>query len=82
MLAQIENTPQGYIVSIYYPDSSGNYHWEKLRNFGDRQGDAIEFKDWDLPGLEDAHIRLLIRQFDINKKYVRLGKNRYGKQRD
>ena len=80
MLAQVENTPQGYIVSIYYPDKNGICHWERLRNFGDRQGDAIEFRDWDLPHLEDHHIRLLIQKFDINVKYKRIGKNQYRRQ--
>ncbi len=81
MLAQIENTKAGYVVSVYIADTTDRYHWENLRNFGDRQGDAIEFRDWDLPGLPDAQIRQLIRQFDIKTKYVRLGKNRYGKQK-
>ena len=82
MLTNTENTPHGYVVSVYYDlTGSGSYHWEKLRNFGDRQGDAIEFREYDLPGLSDANIRQLIRQFDINTKYIRLGKNRYGKQR-
>lgn len=82
MLTSTENTPQGYVVSVYYDvTGNGNYHWEKLRNFGDRQGDVIEFRDYDLPALSDAQIRQLIRQFDINVKYKRLGKNRYGKER-
>lgn len=79
MLTQIENTPDGYIVGIFLMDGGGSGSWYRLRNFGDRQGDAIEFREWDLPGFTDAQIRLFIKTFRIENKYKRLDKNKYAK---
>ena len=79
MLAQIENTPDGYIVGVYLRNESGCGHWHRLRNFGERQGDAIAFRDYDLPQLSDAQINGLIKQFKIETKYKRINKNRYEK---
>lgn len=79
MLTQIENTPDGYIVGIFLPDGTGCGHWYRLRNFGDRQGDAIEFREWDLPTFTYAQIRLFINTFKIENKYKRLNTNKYAK---
>ena len=79
MLTQIENTPDGYIVGIFLRDGTGCGRWYRLRNFGDRQGDAIEFREWDLPTFTDAQIRLCIKTFKIENKYKRLDKNKYAK---
>ena len=79
MLAQIENTPDGYIVGVYLRNESECGHWHRLRNFGERQGDAIAFRDYDLPQLSDAQINGLIKQFKIETKYKRINKNRYEK---
>lgn len=79
MLTQIENTPDGYIVGVYLRDGNGYGQWHRLRNFGDRQGDAIEFREWDLPEFTDAQIRLFIKTFRIENKYKRLDKNKYAK---
>lgn len=79
MLTQIENTPDGYIVGIFLRDGTGCGRWYRLRNFGDRQGDAIEFREWDLPTFTDAQIRLFIKTFKIENKYKRLDKNKYAK---
>ena len=79
MMAQIENTPDGYIVGVYLRDGAGFGSWYRLRNFGDRQGDAIEFREWDLSEFTDAQIRLFIKTFKIENKYKRLDKNKYAK---
>lgn len=77
MLTQIENTPDGYIVGVYLRDGNGYGHWYRLRNFGERQGDAIAFRDYDLPTFSDQQIRLFIKTFDVKKQYIRIAKNRY-----
>ena len=79
MLTQIENTSDGYIVGIFLIDGAGCGSWYRLRNFGDRQGDAIEFREWDLPEFTDAQIGLFIKTFKIENKYKRLDKNKYAK---
>ena len=75
MMFQIENTPGGYVVSCYY-----DLHWHPLRNFGDRQGDARFFKEYDCPRLEDGMIRALIKHYDPSVKYIRLNGSRFKKQ--
>ena len=79
MMAQIENTPDGYIVGVFLRDGNGYGQWHRLRNFGDRQGDAIEFREWDLPTFTDTQIRLFIKTFNIENKYKRLDKNKDAK---
>lgn len=79
MMAQIENTPDGYIVGVYLRDGNGYGQWHRLRNFGDRQGDAIEFREYDLPGFTDQQINLFIKTFDVDQKYMRKTKGRYVK---
>lgn len=78
-MAQIENTPDGYIVGVYLRDGNGYGQWHRLRNFGDRQGDAIEFREYDLPGFTDQQINLFIKTFDVGQKYMRKTKGRYVK---
>lgn len=80
MMAQIENTPDGYIVGVFLRDGNGYGQWHRLRNFGDRQGDAIAFREYDLPALSDQQIKLFIKTFDVNTKYKRIEKGRYRKQ--
>jgi len=78
MRATIQNTNYGYIVAVYFDlHRNGNYQWHRLRNFGDRQGDAIEFRDYDVPKLEDSQVRLLIKNFDINRKYQRVNGRKF-----
>lgn len=75
MLFQVENTSHGYVVSCYY-----DMHWCPLRNFGDRQGDAIDFKIYDCPRLEDNIIRALIKRYDADVRYSRLCPGRFKKE--
>lgn len=77
MLTQIENTPDGYIVGVYLRDGAGNGHWLPLRNFGDRQGDAIEFRDQDVPDFSVKELLMLHNTFDRTRRYKRLKKRSY-----
>ena len=79
MMAQIENTPDGYIVGVYLRDGNGYGQWHRLRNFGDRQGDAIEFREYDLPTFSNQQIELFVKTFNISQKYMRKTKGRYVK---
>ena len=79
MLTEIENTSYGYIVSAFMRDENGHGHWYRLRNFGERQGDAIEFRDIDLPTFTDLRLRGFIKTFRITDKYKRLSIGRYAK---
>lgn len=82
MLTQIEDTEHGYIVSVYYDiDRNGNFHWHRLRNFGDRQGDAIMFRDYDVPRLDEHSLRLLIKNFDIKRKVERINNRHFKAQK-
>ena len=63
---QVENLPEGYVVSCYH-----DWQWHSLRNFGDRQGDAICFRDYDCPKLDDTHIRMLEKAYSKEKRYIR-----------
>ena len=82
MMSQIENTPDGYIVGVYLSDGNGYGHWYRLRNFGDRQGDAIAFREYDLPTFSNQQIELFIKTFDVGKKYMRKEKGRYVKMNE
>ena len=78
---QISNEPWGYVVEVYWPDAFGNYHWHPLRNFGDRQGDAIDFRDIDCPTYEPKLIQTLIKMYDKQNKYKRLDGRRLYRQK-
>lgn len=74
---QISNNPEGYVVEAFWPDADGMERWMPLRNFGDRQGDAIDYRDIDCPELSDTMIRALIKAYDKDRRYARSGKGRY-----
>lgn len=52
---QISNEPWGYVVEVYWPDWDGIERWLPLRNFGDRQGDALSYRDIDCPDLDTPY---------------------------
>lgn len=79
MTGQIENTPDGYIVGVYMVDERGHGQWLRLRNFGDREGDAIEFLHYDLPTFDITRIKMFAKTFDITRKYARKRKDCYVK---
>lgn len=83
MNAQVENTEHGYIVSVWCDlKHDGNFRWHKLRNFGDRQGDAFVFRDIDVPQLRDTDLCILIKNFDITRKYIRINERKFILQRE
>lgn len=63
----IGNTSDGYVVSVLRENS-----WFPLRNFGERQGDAIEFRYYDCPHLNESQIKMLIRNYDKDRKFIRI----------
>ena len=77
MLFQIKNSPDGYVVEAYIVEDG---HWHPLRNFGDHQGDAIEFRDCDCQRLPLEHIHQLVRQYNPAVKYARISGTRFIKQ--
>ena len=62
----------------------GDFHprWYSVMNFGDRQGDAIEMKDHDLPKMMDDRIIALIRRHseDPFRKMQRVSPGNYRHQ--
>lgn len=78
---QIANEPCGYVVMAYMPVADNAYRWQPLRNFGDRQGDAMIYRDSDAPRLTPAQLRHLAKNYDQNRKYIRVSRTRYVVQR-
>ena len=73
MMFQIREHNGDYIVEAYIVEDANSLrgYWHPLRNFGERQGDAICYKDYDCPKLDDAMLRLLIKQYKPERKYIR-----------
>lgn len=69
------NSHDGYIVMAEVEDRI----WKPLRNFGDRQGDAIMFRDYDCPKLNDSQIKILVREYSVDKRYKRLSGRKFVK---
>lgn len=73
MMFQVAERNGDYIVEAYIiedPNSTRGY-WYPLRNFGCRQGDAFAFRDWDCPKLTDSQLRLLVKNYDRERRYIR-----------
>lgn len=73
MMFQVAERNGDYIVEVYIiedPNSTRGY-WHPIRNFGCRQGDAFAFRDWDCPKLTDGHLRLLVKNYDPGRRYIR-----------
>ena len=73
MMFQVSENQGDYIVEAYIiegPNSTRGY-WHPLRNFGCRQGDAFAFRDWDCPKLTDSQLRLLVKNYDRGRRYIR-----------
>lgn len=78
---QIENTPDGYVVSAFVCDTPSTYRqWKPLRNFGDRQSDAILFKEEDCPRLNEFDLKSLINGYDRVIRYRRVNNRKFIKQ--
>ena len=75
---QINNTPDGYVVEVYR-EVGAFYDWAKLANFGDNQGDARFFKEYDAPRLAEWQIRSLIDNYDKSVIFRKLATGHYQK---
>ena len=71
----------GYVVMRLESDGNGWYSSGSIRNFGDRQSDAIEFRDDCRNGkIEPKRINELVRTY-TDSPYKYLGKGNVRKQR-
>lgn len=63
---QIQDTQEGYVVSCFCKIAKDEYweHWHPVMNFGDGQGDAIEFRDIDCRDLPFERLVLMMRNYD------------------
>jgi hypothetical protein len=69
MTAQIENTKNGYVISVYTTYDVGYNKWYPIINFGDRQGDARFFMLYELDKYNESFIRRRIKDFNPKDKY-------------
>lgn len=74
---QISNTHDGYIVSAFVYTSAMHKEWKPLRNFGDRQSDALIFLHEDCPQLSETSISLLVKNYKVEYKYKRVSARRF-----
>ncbi len=82
MLTQIANKTEGYVVQVLCQLAGEVYEtWHSVMNFGDRQGDALIFKSEDLPKLPEGALKLMIKNYNKNRKFERWGFQRYRPQR-
>lgn len=80
---QIENTPAGYIVSALVSEPPSSYRcWKPLRNFGDRESDALIFKNEDCPKLNESLLKMTIKGYRKEHKYKRINSRKFVKQRE
>lgn len=78
MIAQVENLSVGYVVSVYFQLPGDTMpHWYRVKNFGDRQGDAFDMVHYDIHDMDDARIISLIRSYDPSRTYIRLRAGQY-----
>ena len=73
MMFQVRELNGDYIVEAYIVEDALSIrgYWYPLRNFGCRQGDAFAFRDYDCPRLDDRMLRLLIKAYRADRKYIR-----------
>lgn len=73
---QVTIKPEGYVVEALMLDKDRGERWVPLRNFGDRQGDAIECAYRDCPALPFVHIKAMANLYDKDVRYERVVRNR------
>lgn len=71
------NFDDGYVVAVLMIGEYGFLKYHPLRNFGERQGDAKIFKEVDCPKLSDSQIRMLIKNYSPNVKYIRVSGKKF-----
>ena len=68
----------GYLVNQRRLCDDGHIRYIPLRKFK-HQGHAIAFRDYDLPKMDDARIRMFAKTYKENYLYIRYKQNHYGK---
>lgn len=76
-LFQVSNTSDGYVVKAFVYMTDRYRQWKPLRNFGDRQSDALEFCHHDCSRLSEQDLSLLIKNYKVENKYTRISENRF-----
>lgn len=73
------NYDNGYIVTCSGHWADGNFKSDlPLRKFKN-EGDAKIFKEHDCPQLTDSQLKALVKHYNPNVKFIRLGENKYRK---
>lgn len=70
----------GYEVCVLMANERGYTQYYPLRNFGERQGDALMFKEYDCPKLNEIQLKTLIKRYCKDIKWVRESGRRFIKQ--
>lgn len=63
MYSQVRNTAFGYVVEVRLETQFDFYQWFPIRNFGDCQSYAYDYKNYIVPMLKKLDINLLIRTY-------------------
>lgn len=71
------NYNRGYEVGVVMVGEDGYLRTYPLRNFGQRQGDAMMFRQHDCPRLSMLQIKSLINRYDPSTKYNRIDENTF-----
>jgi len=72
MIFEVNNTRHGYVVEAYMLDKDGTERWLPLRNFGERQGDALDFCRTDCPKYSLDLIRGMVNTYRPDVTYARI----------
>lgn len=82
MQFQVAERNGDYIVEAYVIEDHNSLrgYWHPLRNFGEHQGDAIAFKEYDCPRLDDFRLRALIKNYNPAVRYSRISGTKFTKQ--
>lgn len=70
----------GYEVCVLMANERGYTQYYPLRNFGERQGDALMFKEYDCPKLNEIQLKTLIKRYCKDIKWIRENGRRFIKQ--
>lgn len=72
------NYNHGYVVCLLqYDEGWHRKRFFPLRNFGEHQGDARIFKEVDCPSLNDAQLKMLIKNYRNDIIYKRINSRRF-----
>ena len=71
----------GYEVCVLMTNERGYTQYYPLRNFGERQGDAIIYKAEDCPKLTEFNLKGLIKRYHKEDKWIRINGRKFIKQK-